>query len=293
MDASIRVAPRPAEPFRLNTPPPGGHSAGTDYAAPTDRNVSTTDYAATDIADAFVRARHSSGHVQRALHQELVLAHLNLADSVAARYRRAGRDWSDLRQVARLGLVKAVSGFEPERGVHFVSYAVPTMSGEVKRYLRDHGWMIRPPRRLQELRAQVIAVKPELSQYLRREPRIDEIANALGQERHTVEEAMLCEGSLQPTSFDARTSDSDLRALSETLGAADENLDRAEEVAGLACALRELTSWERRLLHLRYFEDRTQQEIADEMGISQMQVSRVLTALLQRLRIQLGSFGYS
>ncbi|MBT1001506.1 sigma-70 family RNA polymerase sigma factor [Paenarthrobacter sp. DKR-5] len=223
----------------------------------------------------------------RPAQQQLVVEHLSLADSVAWRYRGSGRDWADLRQVARLGLVKAVSGFDAAKGDSFAAYALPTVSGEVKRYLRDHGWMIRPPRPLQELRARVNVAKAELAHTMGREPSVAQLADELEVDRKDVEEALQCEGALRPSSFEARTSESDLRSLSDTLGAHDPNLDRAEQRASLASALRELTAWERRLLFLRYFEERKQQDIADELDISQMQVSRVLAKLLQRLRAQL------
>lgn len=241
-----------------------------------------------EAANGFRRASRLSGPARRTLQQQLIVEHLSLADTVARRYRAPGRDWSDLQQVARLGLIKAVRGFEPDKGNSFAAYAVPTVSGEVKRYLRDQCWMVRPPRPIQELRAQIAALKPELAQSLGHDPSVSEIAEAVQQDRSLVEEALQCEGSMQPASFDARTSERDLRALSETLGEVDENLERAEDMASLASALRELTAWERHLLFMRYFEDRKQQDIADELGISQMQVSRVLSRLLQRLRTQLG-----
>jgi RNA polymerase sigma-B factor len=214
----------------------------------------------------------------------LVIEHLEVADSVARRYRRNHQDWVDIQQVARMGLVKAASRFRCEDGNSFVAFAVPTIAGEIKRYLRDHSWMIRPPRPVQELRARVNATAGELGQQLGREPTSTELAVSLEADSAAVQEAQQCHSSMHPDSLDSQPPGGECAALYETLSGDDNAFDRIDDRVSLAAAMRELTPWERRLLYLRFFEDRKQQEIADQLGISQMQVSRILVRLLDRLR---------
>jgi RNA polymerase sigma-B factor len=219
---------------------------------------------------------------------ELALAHLGLADALAHRYWNARSDWCDLQQVARLGLLKAAIRFRMDADSNFVAYAVPTICGEIKRHLRDHGWMVRPPRRIQDLRQQVRRTAPELAQQLGHEPTAAELAAVLAVAPEDIDEALLSESSVQPLSLDAPGPADAGSALCERLGSDDEDLARVDELVSLNSALRGLTPWERRLLALRFQEDLKQQDIADLLNISQMQVSRTLAALLDKLRRQLG-----
>jgi RNA polymerase sigma-B factor len=226
----------------------------------------------------------SPSNTAAAQRAHLVIEHLEVADSVARRYRRNHQDWVDIQQVARMGLVKAASRYRCEDGNNFVAFAVPTIAGEIKRYLRDHSWMIRPPRPVQELRARVNATTGELGQQLGREPTSAELAASLEADSAAVQEAQQCHSSMHPDSLDSQPPGGECAALYETLSGDDNAFDRIDDRVSLAAAMRELTPWERRLLYLRFFEDRKQQEIADELGISQMQVSRILVRLLDRLR---------
>lgn len=239
------------------------------------------------ITELFQQARSADGAARQALHDDLVLRHLDLAQSVARSYARTGEDTSDLTQVACMGLIKAVRGFDPERGYTFAAYAMPTVSGEVKRYLRDHSWVIRPPRHLQDLRTVLSAARPRLAQQLGREPSIPEMAVHLGHTESDVEEALNCQGSLRPESLDAPAASAEGRLLTETLGRTDSNLERAEELLTLRSLISDLTPREKEVLYRRYFDEQTQQQIADEVGLTQMQVSRMLARLLSQLRRRL------
>jgi RNA polymerase sigma-B factor len=221
--------------------------------------------------------------------KELVLAHLGLADALARRYRSSRFDWCDLQQVARLGLLKAATRFRIGGESNFVAYAVPTICGELKRHLRDHGWVVRAPRRVQELRHQLHRTAPALEQQLCRKPTRTELAGALAVGTRDIDEALLSESGLYPESLDASGPTDSCSALSECLGCEDESFARIDEVVSLNCALHDLTAWERRLLSLRFRHELKQQDIADILGISQMQVSRALTALLAKLRGQLNA----
>lgn len=235
----------------------------------------------------FGQARGSTGPARQALHNELVLQHLDIAESVARTYARNGEDAADLTQVACVGLIKAVRGFDPDRGYTFAAYALPTVSGEVKRYLRDHSWVIRPPRHVQDLRTVVTAARPRLAQQLGRDPSISELAQHLGHTVRDVEEALNCQGSLRPESLDAPAAAAEGRLLTETLGRTDSNLERAEELLTLRSLIEDLTPREKQVLYLRYFGEQTQQQIADDVGLTQMQVSRMLARLLSQLRRRL------
>jgi RNA polymerase sigma-B factor len=232
----------------------------------------------------FRRAREASGSLRQALEDELVLGHLDIAESAAKGYAGAGRDLDDLKQVARMGLVKAVRGFDPDRGTDFPSYAVPTVTGELKRYLRDSCWMVRPPRQLQDLRTVVARTVPALAQQLGREPSLAEIARELGESPRLVAEALNCQSSLRPESLEA---ESDGRSLAETLGGADERLERTEELVMLRAAIRQLEPREQQLLYYRYFEEESQQRVGERVGMTQMQVSRALARILVQLQRRL------
>lgn len=215
---------------------------------------------------------------------DLVLAHLGVAEAIARRYSAGSRDTGDLQQVAYLGLVKAARHFDPERGDVFVAYAVPTISGEIKRYLRDSGWFVRPPRQVQELRAQLAVESPRLAQLLGHQPTPSDLAAALGQDLKHVQEALSAHEHMRPASLNSALSTQEGEIHTDTIGSTDPRLEKAERMATIAAACRTLSSRERRIVYLRFFEEKTQQEIGSELGVTQMQISRLLTHILETLR---------
>lgn len=222
--------------------------------------------------------------------QKTVLEHIGIAEAVAHRYRSRSQDWGDIRQVAYVGLIKAVDRFDPSRGDDFASFAVPTIAGEIKRHLRDNGWTVRPPRALQELHGSVIREIPRIAQQLGHDPSSEEIAQSLGQSVARVAEALTCQRSMSPISLDAPVhAEDDRTALADTLGSTGDDLERAELVQTLRVACRSLSPRERRILFLRFYHNQTQSEIAQELGVTQMQISRLLTKILGQLRSLLGS----
>jgi RNA polymerase sigma-B factor len=235
-----------------------------------------------DILD-FRRYRRSG---DAAVRDSLIERALPLAHQVARRYQRSSEPLEDIVQVARLGLVKAVERFDPDRGVAFSTYAVPTMLGEIKRYFRDTGWAVHMPRSLQERVFHVERAEKALYGRLGRAPTAEELAEAA---QLSVEEAL--EAREAATAYDARSLDApapgefdDAPSYGDTLGREDGHFELVEERGAVRAALRVLPVRERRILHMRFIEDMTQAEIADRVGVSQMQVSRLLRRSLARLR---------
>jgi RNA polymerase sigma-B factor len=227
------------------------------------------------------------GEERGRLQDAIIVDYLDLADTLARRYAGASRDLDDLRQVACVGLIKAARRFRPDLGEDFISFAVPTVSGEIKRYLRDHGWFIRPPRRVQDLRSRILASGPVIAQELGRTPTPADLAHWLGETTGDVEEALLCHQSLRPASLDVVRGEGEALTLADTLGYLDPGLDKADLVASLAPAIQALGERDRRIVYLRFYEELTQQEIAADLGVTQMQVSRLLAKILTRLRLAL------
>lgn len=234
-----------------------------------------------DLQVKFRRAKRAKGSLRAALEEELVLGHLGIAEGIARNYSGPGREVDDLVQVARLGLLKAVRGFDPDHGAGFAAYAVPTVHGELKRYLRDSSWVVRPPRHLQDLRTAAIKMTPELAQRLGREPRLQELADALAQSPEAVAEALNCHGSLRPESLDGTPEG---QSLAESLATTDGGTERTEELLMLRGAIRELDPRERQLLFYRYFQEESQRRIGERIGMTQMQVSRTLARILVKLQ---------
>ena len=220
----------------------------------------------------------------------LTTAHLPVADHIALRYRNHGQPLEDLRQVARLGLVHAVDRFDPGRGTDFLSFAVPTITCEVRRYFRDATWAVRVPRRLKELRTTVIAAAATLSQELARAPRPREIADALGIPIEDVYDGLQANYAYQAEPLDPFT-DGDSPELERAahLGVVDTGLELAEGRAALYPALANLPDRERAIVIMRFFEDLTQTQIAQRIGMSQMHVSRLLAQSLAALRIEMSA----
>lgn len=220
------------------------------------------------------------------LHARVVELNLDVATDVARRYRNRGIDREDLEQVACLGLVKAVHRFRVEAGHDFLSFAVPTIRGEIRRHFRDRGWMVRPPRSIQEMQSAINAAEEELIQVLGRSPRPREVAAHLGAEVEEVLEALAASGCFVTASLDSPASDDAdaMPSLSRTLGFHEAGFDSAEARAVLAPALARLDERERLILEYRFAHGRTQAEIGRELGVTQMQVSRLLSGVLQKLR---------
>jgi RNA polymerase sigma-B factor len=221
-----------------------------------------------------------------AVRDQLVERFLPLARQLARRYQRASEPLDDLVQVASLGLVKAVDRFDPERGVAFSSYAVPTILGELKRYFRDSGWAVHVPRGIQERAMQVDRAIKELAGRLGRSPSVTEIAELLNASIEDVLAAMEAALAYEAVSLESQRSsaDSDGDTYADTIGAEDDRYELVEYGAAIAPALSALPPRDRLVLHLRFVEDMTQSQIAERIGVSQMQVSRLIRRALARLR---------
>jgi RNA polymerase sigma-B factor len=217
--------------------------------------------------------------------EELVERFLPLARALALRYQHSHESLDDLLQVASIGLLKAIDGFDPQREVAFSSYAVPTILGEIRRHFRDRTWAVRVPRNLQELSLRVDAAVGTLAEQLHRQPSVAEIAAAVGADEERVLEALQAGGAYRALSLEAqRGSHEEAPTLADSIGMTESGFDRAEERATLDALLRLLTPREREVLRLRFEEDMTQSEVGAVIGVSQMQVSRIIRRALARLR---------
>jgi RNA polymerase sigma-B factor len=244
-------------------------------------NATGREPAAEKTARLLRRARDAAPCERARLQNEVVTSHLWLADSLARRFHHRGEEAEDLQQVARFGLVQAVQRYDPEHGP-FLAFAIPTISGCLKRHFRDHGWLVRPPRRTQELAAQLRQEWPDLIQRLHTQPSEADLADHLGQSITLVREASGANQSYRPSSLSAIQG----TGLAEPT-AADE-LATCESRMVISRAWSQLTADERVLLTMRFYEDRSQSAIAAELGVSQMQVSRLLSRTLHRLRSIIG-----
>ena len=246
----------------------------------------------TDVRDERDRSTRSLLHeaakvtdpdTRQCLLEQAVLLNLSLARALAHQYRRQGVDPDDLVQVAMLGLVKAVHGYCPRLENNFATYAVPTISGEIKRYFRDRGWLVRPPRSLQELNHAVRIAEPDLAQTLQRTPTTDELAEHVGVDADSVNAAREAGSAYQARSLDHPLGDSG-QSLCDVVADPDDPFEIVETALTLRPALETLAARERHILQLRFFENLTQEQIGHRLGVSQMQVSRLLTAILAKLR---------
>ncbi|MFF4756019.1 RNA polymerase sigma factor SigF [Streptomyces sp. NPDC002514] len=221
------------------------------------------------------------------LRNRLVRMHLPLVEHLARRFRNRGEPLDDLTQVATIGLIKSVDRFDPERGVEFSTYATPTVVGEIKRHFRDKGWAVRVPRRLQELRLALTTATAELSQQHGRSPTVHELAEKLAISEEEVLEGLESANAYSTLSLDVPDTDDESPAVADTLGAEDEALEGVEYRESLKPLLEDLPPREKRILLLRFFGNMTQSQIAQEVGISQMHVSRLLARTLAQLREKL------
>lgn len=226
-----------------------------------------------------------------ALTNELAAVNMPIADSVVARYRSRGVATEDLQQVAYLALTKAARRFDPTAGHDFLSFCVPTIRGEVRRYFRDKGWMVRPPRRIQELQQRITQARRDLSSTMGRPPGPDDLAQHLDEQPSDVLEALDSHGCFSPTSLDRPVGDEHSSSLGELIGTEDDGQSAAEARVVLAPVVRRLSRRDRHILELRFYEGLTQREIAEDLGVTQMQVSRLLTRIFRDLRHHLGPVG--
>lgn len=218
---------------------------------------------------------------------ELVSTYLNLVRYLASRFRNRGEPLDDLVQVGTIGLIKAIDRFDVDRDVEFTTYATPTIVGEIKRHFRDKGWAVKVPRRLQELSFKVNQSLDTLTQELQRAPTIEEIADRVGASTEEVLEALESSEAYNFVSLESdRNSDSQDSTFSilEYVGKNDHLIDVVEDRATLAEGLKQLSPLEQQVLYLRFFEGLTQTDIASRLGVSQMQVSRMLRKTLRVLR---------
>ena len=223
------------------------------------------------------------------IRDELVRLHLPLVEHLTRRFLNRGEPYDDLLQVGTIGLIKAIDRFDIERAVQFSTYATPTIVGEIKRHFRDKGWAIRVPRRLQELRISISAATAELTQAHGRSPTIAEIARTVGVTDEEVIEGLESANAYSTLSLDATTGSAEDGALSmlDTMGEDDLALEHVENRESIKPLLAQLDPREKHILTLRFFRGMTQSQIATEVGISQMHVSRLLQKTLAQLRSSL------
>lgn len=246
----------------------------------------------SDVIHMFRRlATLDAGSIEFRRQRDMIIERcLPLADHVARRFSDRGEPFDDLVQVARLGLLHAVNRFDPDNGAAFVSFAVPTIMGEVRRYFRDHGWAVKVPRRLKELSLQLKKAREQLSQQLGRAPTATEIANHLGIDREEAIQALLASSAYTTRSSDAplAAGSGEGQSVGDSLGSLDASLEKVLDVETVRPLLAALPEREQTILRLRFFENMTQTQIANCFGISQMHVSRLLERSLNRLREAVG-----
>ncbi|MET9642015.1 RNA polymerase sigma factor SigF [Streptomyces syringium] len=273
--ASSTTPPEQIEPENLALPeiPP------YDEVGPVDaRALSKTLFARLESLE---EGTHEYSYVRNTL-VELNLALVRFA---ASRFRSRSEPMEDIIQVGTIGLIKAIDRFELSRGVEFPTFAMPTIIGEIKRFFRDTSWSVRVPRRLQELRLDLAKAGDEMAQQLDRAPTVGELAERLGISREEVVEGMAASNAYTASSLDAQPDEDDSEgALSDRIGYEDHGLEGIEYVESLKPLIAELRPRDRQILSLRFVANMTQSEIGDELGISQMHVSRLLGRTLGRLR---------
>lgn len=220
----------------------------------------------------------------------MISKNLYIAEILAKKYSNRGIEFDDLYQIASLGLILALDRFNADRGFEFSSFATPTITGEIKRYFRDKGWVIRVPRRIQELSKRINNAKNDLAQRLQKTPTIDEIANLLNVSSEEVIEAMDASQVYSPQSIDKNLdSSSEDRevSFSDLLGEEDKNYQIVEDMAFIKDAMENFDDLEIKIVVYRYFDKMTQGEIADKLGVSQMTVSRLEKKVIEKFRKEL------
>lgn len=217
---------------------------------------------------------------------QLIVNHLNLVRFLASKFKNRGESLEDLVQVGTIGLIKAIDRFEPDRGLEFTTYATPTIMGEIKRHFRDKGWSVRVPRRLQELSAKVNQVTDELTNQLQRSPSVEEIAEHLGTTVDEVLEAMESSSAYSsvPLEGGGATEDEESPSVIDHYATEDADLAASDDRIVLEEAIADFSPRERDVIHMRFVDGLTQVEIAERLGVSQVQVSRLLRRTLRRIQ---------
>lgn len=220
----------------------------------------------------------------RAAREQLITALMPLVRSLAARHMGRGESLEDLVQVGSIGLIKAIDRFDPDRGVELTTYAVPTILGEIRRHFRDKAWAVHVPRGIKDLRARLGQLIDSLTAELGRSPTIEELARAAEVEEEEVIEALESDQAYTARSLSAPFGDGSGESLLELVGEQDSGFDRVEDGTLVKAGLEVLEARERRIIKLRFVDGLTQSQIAAEIGISQMHVSRLLRSALQNMR---------
>jgi RNA polymerase sigma-B factor len=269
----------------LPVQPDGSDEASVDVPVETRSERQLADRARAREQFAELAALEADDPRRARIRDALVEAHLPLVEYLARRFRNRGEPLDDLIQVATIGLIKSVDRFDLERGVEFSTYATPTIVGEIKRHFRDKGWAIRVPRRLQELKLSLSKATSELSQKNGRSPTVAELAAHLGLTEEEILEGLESANAYSAVSLDAPDGgDEDSPAVADSLGMVDDALEGVEYRESLKPLLEKLPPREKKILMLRFFGGMTQSQIAGELGISQMHVSRLLARTLAQLR---------
>jgi RNA polymerase sigma-B factor len=238
---------------------------------------------------ALLRRYHEDGDLQA--REQLIEQYMSLVRSLARRYSYRGEQLDDLVQIGSIGLIKAIDRFDLERGVELTTYATPNIIGEIKRHFRDRGWAVRVPRGLQELNVQLSKIVEQLTVQLSRSPTIPELAKAAGVEEEEVLEALESGRAYSSLSLSTGGSSEDGEDLDplESLGEVEHQYEVSEDRAVLAPGFKVLEERERMILHLRFFEGLTQSQIAQQVGISQMHVSRLIRRALEKIRDEIAA----
>lgn len=218
--------------------------------------------------------------------EQLIVSHVNLVRYIAAKFKNRGEPLDDLIQVGTIGLIKAIDRFDPSRGLEFTTYATPTIMGEIKRHFRDKGWTIRVPRRLQELSAKVNSATDELTARLQRSPSIEEVAEYLGTTADEVLEAMESSSAYSSVPLEAQggNEDDDAPSVIDRYASVDGDLDASDDRIVLEEVIGEFPEADQQAIRMRFIDGMTQVEIAKRLGISQVQVSRMLRRALRRIQ---------
>jgi RNA polymerase sigma-B factor len=261
-------------------------------AVPASRSRSKSDDSYDDVVEMFVvlRTMPAESHEYRRQRERIVARCLPLADHVASHFARRGEGIEDLTQVARLGLMNAVNRFDPDKGPSFIGFAVPTMMGEVRRYFRDFSWGMRVPRRLRELHVQISRTTSDLAQKLGRAPTAGELSEVLEVPREEIIECLVAGDAYRLDSLDAPLGSDGSgtpRLVADSVGDHDPGIEHITNREALRVLLDGLPEREREVLRMRFFESMTQSQIAERIGVSQMQVSRILASTLRSLRDRL------
>jgi RNA polymerase sigma-B factor len=284
-----------AQRFTRHVDLDGMGQAMTDVIAPTRPVRSAgrkSDDSYDDVADMFqvLHQMPAESHEYRRQRERIVARCLPLADHVAKHFARRGEGLEDLTQVARVGLMNAVNRFDPSKGPSFIGFAVPTMMGEVRRYFRDFSWGMRVPRRLRELHVQIGRTSAELTQKLGRAPTASELSEVLGVSHEEIVECLVAGDAYRLDSLDApmgADNSGNSRLVADAIGDIDPQIEHITNREAVRTLLDALPQREREVLHMRFFESMTQSQIAERIGVSQMQVSRILAGTLQCLRAEL------